>query len=464
MKKLVFLFAMVFAVSMVMGQNTVDLTQTGANQVADIDQAGINDAKVTQFTDNDGPQKSTVKQNGLRNDVVVEQNQTGGGDNGLNTAFIQQIGNDNYGKQYENAPGYNGGQHVTAYQTGNLNDVRQSIFSGYTERLYTWQEGKENDAIQEATGGGHNYGNIYQWGNENWAKQEIFGTNQGSGSADILIEQDGKLNKARQLFTQGGFSQRNNGEIRQTGQKNDAYQEASGIWLDLQLQQTGNDNKSVQKSWGEGDISWLNQNGNDNTAKIIQDGDDNSTKLNQSGGGKVDVLQEGDNNIIAGIDELCEIMEWGNVFNLIADQLGDNNELYINSNGTVTVMQDNRTADPMMGNKIKYYQSGTGVTKLSQVGDENVVGLLHGGNGNVDINQAGDGNKVASFEDVFAADPEMSDPCCGTFNGVKLDVDQLGDENLLHLVSTGASDVVSVMQSGDLNTASVTQSATVVQP
>ncbi|HDR50353.1 MAG TPA: hypothetical protein ENN90_01860 [Mariniphaga anaerophila] len=463
MKKLVFFFAMVFAASMVMGQNTVDLTQTGANQESTVDQAGINDAKVTQFTDNDGVQKSTIKQNGLRNDVIVEQNQTGGGGNQQNTAFIQQIGNDNFGKQYENAPGYNGGQHATAYQTGNLNDVRQSIFSGYTEALYTWQEGNENDAIQEATGGGHNYGNIYQWGNENWAKQEIFGTNQGSGAADILIEQDGSLNKARQLFTQGGFSQRNNGEIYQNGWRNDAFQEGAGTWLDLQLWQNGHDNKSTQKSWGNDNTSWLVQSGDDHVGTIIQDGDNNSTKLNQSGSGKVNVLQEGNSNNIAGIDAACEIMEWGYVYNLVAKQYGELNKLYINSNGTVNVMQDNTAAATMNGNMIKYYQSGTGITKLSQVGDENVVGLLHGGNGNVDIKQAGDGNAVASFVDVFASDPVMSTPCCGTFNGVKLDVDQLGEGNLLHLASTGGLDVIDVLQSGNNNAASVTQSATVIQ-
>ena len=271
MKKLVFLFTMVFAVSMVMAQNDVDLSQTGANQVADISQTGSNnDADVTQFTDNDGKQKSTVIQTGKRNTVDVEQNQTGGGDNGMNRAFIQQVGNDNYGKQYENAPGYNGGQRVTAYQTGNLNDVRQSIFSGYTESFYTEQIGHKNDAIQEATGGGHNHGHVFQWGHENWAKQEIFGSNHGYMSAEIKIVQDGSLNDASQLFQQGGSGTKNNGEIYQYGDENYAYQEAIGKDLDLQLWQRSDDNRSVQKSWGNNNVSYLDQLDANNKSEIIQ--------------------------------------------------------------------------------------------------------------------------------------------------------------------------------------------------
>lgn len=455
MKKLIFLFTMVLAIGMTMAQNKANLTQTGENQEAIINQAGLNTAKVTQFTDNKGVQKSTVIQSGERNVVVVEQNQTGGGGNSpANTAFIQQIGNDNYGNQYEKAPGYNSGQKVEARQIGNSNDVRQSIFSGYTESLFASQTGNENDAIQEATGGGHNHANISQLGNLNWAKQEINGNNNGYSGADILIEQNGASNKARQLFTGNGQSHKNNGNIYQVGDGNDAFQEGSGRDLNLRLLQNGDNNKSTQKSWGIANVSWLNQEGDDNTSKIIQEGDENSSKLYQSGiAGKVDVLQNGNKNTIGGIET-----EFGNVFNLKASQLGENNELLINSTGTVTVLQDNNLLAGMVGNKIKYYQTGLGITRLSQVGDENNIGLLHGGNGNANIKQEGNSNKVGGFVDVFAGDPVMNDPFFGTFNGEKLTVDQFGEGNLLNLHSTGLSDIVTVLQHGNNNAASVTQS------
>ena len=234
MKKLIFLFTMVLAVSMAMAQNTVNLSQTGANQEATIDQAGTNNAKVTQFTDNEGPQKSTVLQYGEQNTVVVKQDQTGGGGNKpANTAFIEQVGNNNYGRQIEFAPGYNSGQHVKANQTGNSNDVRQTIFRGYTELLESNQTGHENIVIQEATGGGHNTAGINQNGIRNWAKQEMFGNNNGYSSAEIYINQFGDRNKARQLFTGNGQSHKNNGTIYQSGAENDAFQEGEGRDLNL---------------------------------------------------------------------------------------------------------------------------------------------------------------------------------------------------------------------------------------
>ena len=446
---------MVLTVSMVMAQNSVNLSQIGENQEATIDQGGTNNAKVTQFTDNVGAQKSTVLQYGEQNTVVVKQDQTGGGNNTpANTAFIQQVGNNNYGKQFEFAPGYNSGQKVIANQTGNSNDVRQSILRGYTELLESNQTGHENVVIQEATGGGHNTAGINQNGIRNWAKQEMFGDNNGYQSAEIYINQLGDRNKARQLFTGNGQSHKNNGTIYQSGAENDAFQEGEGRDLNLKLWQEGDFNKSTQKSWGIKNVSWLNQYGYNNTSTIVQDGDENSTKLYQSGdGGKVNVLQEGNMNSIAGLD----MAETGNVYSLKATQLGENNELNISSTGTVTVMQDNTLGD-MVGNKINYFQSGVGITKLSQMGDENFIGLSHGGNGNANIKQEGNSNKVGNFANVFAYDPDLNEVGSGIFNGDKLNVSQLGESNLLHLSSSGNYDIVTVLQQGNNNVASVTQS------
>lgn len=277
MKKIIFLFTMALAVSMAMAQNTATTTQTGDLQIATTTQTGdLNNAVVTQTQDGtpvNNPafmNKATVEQDGTGNTVTVVQNELGGGNKGNNTAFIQQVGDDNKGEQYGNAPHQNSGQHITAYQTGNLNDVKQSIFSGYTESLYTSQAGNENEAIQEATGGGNNHAIIRQLGNENWAKQEVFGNNNGYSSSDVLIEQDGILNKAQQYFRGDGQGHKNNGEVYQVGDENDAYQEGKGRDLNLQIFQTGDLNVGAIYSTGIGHSGVITQTGLMNEALITQ--------------------------------------------------------------------------------------------------------------------------------------------------------------------------------------------------
>ena len=464
MKIINLLFAIVFSVTIVLSQNTATTTQTGDKQIASTTQSGsLNSAEIDQLqsgTAANNPSfmnKATVIQTGNSNAASVDQKEVGGGNKGNNTAFIQQVGDNNNGVQYGNAANYNNGQSIKAVQLGDLNEVSQSIFAGYTESLTVNQTGNKNEAVQEARGGGNNHANINQFGNQNQAKQEVIGNNNGYSFADVLIEQDGDLNIAAQKFTGNGQSHKNNGGIFQNGSSNKAYQEGAGRDLDIRLWQNGELNVSNQYSTGNTNTSWLSQNGDENTSEIIQNGDDNFTKLKQNGtGGNVGILQEGNNNTIAGIDTPDS---WGNVFNLETSQLGEFNNLFINSAGTVTVMQDNTAAAAMVGNEIIYSQSGVGITNLSQVGDENMISLLHGGNGNVDINQLGNSNKVGSFVDVFAADPVLNGDGIGGFNGQKLEVDQIGENNLLHINSTGYSDMVKVMQKGNNNRASVTQSA-----
>jgi len=128
--------------------------------------------------------------------------------------------------------------------------------------------------------------------------------------------------------------------------------------------------------------------------------------------------------------------------------------LYVSTAGALTIVQDN-TGTAMVGNTIKYTQTAAGIVGLTQDGDNNLIWLKNTSTANpmkVEVDQDGNGNTVASFENGIATG-------CAKFAGASLDVDQIGDLNSLHLNSTGAFDVVDVMQNGSSNWASVTQSA-----
>lgn len=291
MKKLVIIicavlvpFGIAFAQS-----NIADVNQEGGNQNANVTQTGsLNNADVNQFTDNFGPQTSDVIQTGAGNTVEVSQSQTGGGDNFLNSAFIQQIGDGNYGKQVQVAPGSNSGQHLIAYQTGDDNIAEQSILGGYTESFSVQQVGNENQAYQTALGGRHNHGEILQTGNENLATQTVDGSNNGYMAAEVLIQQAGNNNTATQDFYGYGWSHMNNGQIYQTGDENIATQLASGRSLDLQITQEGNLNEAFQDANGNNfDLGYgeliINQSGEDNFATQTVIGDGNQGYINQFG-------------------------------------------------------------------------------------------------------------------------------------------------------------------------------------
>ena len=97
--------------------NEAETDQTGDNQTTTINQDGNkNKADVEQITDNGGEQTADVDQyGGNKNTVFIKQEQIGGGDTSLNSAVAEQNGSRNLIDQSIYAPGYNSGQHVSAY-------------------------------------------------------------------------------------------------------------------------------------------------------------------------------------------------------------------------------------------------------------------------------------------------------------------------------------------------------------
>lgn len=273
MKKLsAILTVFVLSCGLVFAQsNDATVTQSGDNQDSYVEQLGMtNLSNVTQTSDNTGPQKSEVYQDGTNNIATVNQSQTGGGGNTpANEAYIEQLGSDNQSTQTEIAPGYNSGQKVWGYQDGTANILTQSITSGHTESLKSEQFGTGNEATQTASGS-HNEGVVYQDGTENIAEQTLAGSNNGYMGAVIRIDQYGTTNYASQSFEGYGSSHMNNGVLYQDGDNNQGWQDGYGRNLNAQLNQVGDLNWSVQGQDGIGHTSVVDQTGNANVSTVTQ--------------------------------------------------------------------------------------------------------------------------------------------------------------------------------------------------
>ena len=110
MKKIIFLFAMVFAVSMVMAQHIDVVNQTGNNNVAYVDQ---------WFNGSGGAldgNEAYVDQIGDRNNADVDQWNNGYAGS-AHEAKVYSKGDDNTGKIYQE----NDGGDAYIYQLGNNN-------------------------------------------------------------------------------------------------------------------------------------------------------------------------------------------------------------------------------------------------------------------------------------------------------------------------------------------------------
>jgi len=97
-KILVFALALmvVFGMSgLVLANNESTVEQTGGFQTATVNQTGDNKVEIYQLTDNDGSQIATSNQNGIGNVIYIDQSQVGGGGNGTNTAYANQVGDNN---------------------------------------------------------------------------------------------------------------------------------------------------------------------------------------------------------------------------------------------------------------------------------------------------------------------------------------------------------------------------------
>ena len=448
--KFLLTFALCLTVAgVVLATNTQSVTQIGGFQSASVTQTGTgNVSGIYQYTDNDGPQISTVIQDGTNNLADVSQFQTGGGSNTpANTAYLDQQGTGNFGYQYQNAPGFNSGQHVIAYQIGIDNIVRQSINYGYTETAYSYQEGTENNAAQSVQGS-HNDVDIIQFGMYNIATQTINGSNNGYLSARIVIDQQGENNIGYQSYTSSGFSHKNHGEIYQVGDVNYGHQFNNG-------------RDYYSEIWQRGYFNWagIQSTGDNNTANAHQRGDRNSVRY----AGFTGIMQSGDWN-----SNVASQTGYGNSYN--SEQWGFGNAASIAQVGDLNVSSEgNRwhtftapNPDVLVEMHIRgIYQNGNGNgARIASLGNRHQAAIDQRGNGNAGsiyqddptlnnwganfskIRQEGHGNSSS-----ISATGRMND----AFNA------QFGHNNSSMITQTGYGFFTEVYQSGNGNVSTVTQ-------
>ncbi len=290
MKKLIFLFAMVFAVSMAMAQHSSTVTETGNDNsamitqgfdgsgaalpgnVSTVDQTGNeNDATVLQMNNGYGGQNhnSDIDQMGDMNSASVEQQ------NATGDAFVEQIGDGNTADVLES--GNFGMAHPAAglapydayvSQTGDNNEVYMTIY-GTDAASAAIQNGDDNLITQQlGQGNGDKVQNSSAYANQQGDRNEAMQVMEGQGFAgdiDILFEkeriwQTGDGNYAYQLQTDdnipGGL---NYAEVRQTGDWNESWQT-----------QTGLNNSSIVTQNGDMNWSTSTQIGNENEVVVQQ--------------------------------------------------------------------------------------------------------------------------------------------------------------------------------------------------
>lgn len=353
MKKLFLSVAAMLCVTLMFSQGNInDIKQDGTANDADIVQAGLeNDSSTDQtgtsnFIDvnqNGRWQEVDGFQDGTANEAKVKQGING---SDYNTAFFNQIGNnnksdqfqvrtDNYGsvRQYgdynvaeqdQDAPtgGVPGNGNTAYIKQGSAfslnafyNDAKQDQVGNrnYGE-IEQWdtehvarqvQDGNDNSAVVKQDNQGNAGNDSYQrqygdhntaWGRQNWLT-DYSGSADNSGSNFIDQNQNGNSNSAYvsqdrkaygEFATTAGLLNYSLMSVVSTMSKgNEAYQDQDGDSHRAYSHQSGLENKTLQNQDGIGSFSFMQQDGEQNDAIDNQDG-----LLHRSG-----VYQKGDVNI-----------------------------------------------------------------------------------------------------------------------------------------------------------------------
>ena len=320
MKKLIFLFAMVFAVSMAMGQNSgnvasvdqygsniAEIEQTGSNNTGDIDQGTLG----TPVTNNKVPSYAGdwiggafIDQIGDGNDAAI--NMHNGGNNG---SSVYQYGNDNKGYQDIGTSHSIGTSWdlmgVDLDQLGNNNWATQTTVASFgsagVKRMFVLQDGNYNVADQLSVGGYVNAQDITQIGNNNNNPTQSGNTYDISATtlADPLSL--AWAHKPVGDFTQYANQMRGTSHIYVEGNDNNTFQyqeytvwSLSGqndAWMDIY----GNGNDVAQGQLGEYNSSDIDIDGDGNVVTSSQLGDSNTIDID---------LVSGSNNCVVGVEQI----------------------------------------------------------------------------------------------------------------------------------------------------------------
>lgn len=496
MKKLSILFAMVFALTFAMAQNTATTTQTGEDNTATTTQSGdLNTATVDQTGNTNFV---NILSQGNSNTAVASQNGNENGDASKpNLGYIKQIGSSNQAYLTEGLVGQSTSNLADGFidQSGDGNYAELNIsgdYHNFTEHGITQintGEGPGNSAvITEAY-----YGNdmdVYQSGSGNRVTGEVNGS-----YSQFFVDQVGTGNTGS-VYIEGN----NNGEpswwtkssslralnvLSQEGTDNDAEINQQGDFNTFVVTQEGVDNYAYSNQIGNGNATTIVQQGSAvdyNHAEVEQYGDDNTAGVAQSADNNTAYIYQGwglaplwDSKDVVGSSNTASIAQSGGEFNFAGIwSLGDENDVTVSQNGNDNVARLSNGYNYATVNGVPelFPASGNAIT-LTQGGDDNWVRNFQLGDDNtLTISQLNGGNTVGgrtprgeTLEDGRNARAEYfqqlgdGNTLVGTQNGdATLDAAsiQAGDENEI-LLTQGSGDWALIIQQGDMNDATVTQ-------
>lgn len=298
MKKLIFLFAMVFAVSMVMAQNsgniaTIDqygtnlaeVEQTGNNNTADVDQGTLLSPKTNIPLTGYYGAGSYVRQIGNSNNAIVTVT---GGSVG---SRVDQGGDDNQATQLLGANSSYRGQQVNNYdgrmsieiiQINNENEGYQKTTSNFgtygIKKMWIDQTGLNNYGSQHSKGGTQSVMTIKQIGDNNG--NAVYADVSSTGLSSPLALGFELGNEAYTQYQNGNFS---TATIDITGSDNKTTQaQQYTAWINRAGENTatidivGNGNAVIQGQLGELNGSYVDINGDGNIVTTSQLGDNNA--------------------------------------------------------------------------------------------------------------------------------------------------------------------------------------------
>jgi hypothetical protein len=356
MKKVIFLFTMVFAATFAMSQNTATTTQTGDDNSVLVEQVGSNTATVTQTATllvpaqagndaevlqvNGDGNISTVTQTGNTNTVWLNQGIKAGIWTGYNsnvastnsTATIAQSGVGNI----ENMEQYGISNSAILSQTNTTNaraDVYQGwAYSGWGETAITSALSVTNSSVSVTqVNGASDYVGLWQYGgdNDHITITQNNGDNNRAQVTQGFIYDDLNYNFSRPIYNVDD----NNATVTQNGSNNVGKLMQLGNGNAFTLTQNGNGNKVGDAPGGLEPA----RNG-----YFKQDGDGNVLTGEQTDGAVLDAtsVQTGDDNFIdmeQGAGDIAKIMQVGNLNDAYLTQMGGGQDATILQTGDLNV-------------------------------------------------------------------------------------------------------------------------------
>lgn len=309
MKKVIFLFAMVLAVSMAMaqtsgnvatidqyGSNIAEIEQTGSNNTGDIEQGSVG----TPVTNNKVPTYAGDWKGGAFIDQIGDANNASINmhDGGNNGSCIYQFGNNNIGSQDIGTSHSIGTSWdlmgVDLDQIGNNNLASQTTVASFgsagVKRMFVLQQGNYNVADQLSVGGYQNDQNITQIGNNNNNQDESGNAFDVSATTLANPLSLSWAHKPAGDYTQYANQMRGTSHMYVEGDNNNTYQyqeytvwSRSGdndAWMDIY----GSENNVVQGQLGYQNSSDIDIVGGGNVVTSSQLGDSNMVDIDLVGG------------------------------------------------------------------------------------------------------------------------------------------------------------------------------------